>query len=192
MTRERALAIVQQHHIADQVVILGYRSKASQRGHYDDILAILTPDTYKEYKANTLPSKSAPGMAVLQEGVYKYKKGLHGVHHLDGSAADQALMKKLYATGKDLPPIPGRILPYFAFRQAGPVTVLRDGHSIPETVTNPASWPFIDIHRGGHNLTSSEGCQTIYLDVWEDFRALGFGSMSRYHQDVISYCLVQL
>lgn len=192
MTRDQALAIIQQHNITDHVVILGYRSKSSQRGHYDDILAILTPDVYKEYKANTLPSKSAPGMAVLQPGVYTYKKGLHGIHHLDGSATDQALLKKLYSTGKDLAPIPGRILPYFAFRQAGPVTVLRDGDNVSQTVTDPASWPWIDIHRGGHNLTSSEGCQTIYLDVWEDFRALGFGSMSRFHQDAIKYCLVQL
>jgi hypothetical protein len=191
-TKNEAIAIAKQHGVSDQVVIFGYRSNGSQRGQYDDTLAIMTPDIYKEYKGNTLPSKKAPGIAVLQPGVWAYKRGLHGIHHLDGSPGDQALLKKLYDTGKDLPPIPGRILPYYAFRQAGPVTVLRDGHKSPETVTDPVSWPWIDIHHGGYNLTSSEGCQTIDPDGWQDFRQLGFGSMSKYSQMQIKYILIQL
>jgi hypothetical protein len=192
MTRENALSIIKAHGIIDKVVIIGLRSKSSQRGKYNDVISIFTPDTYKEFKGNTLPSKAAPGLAVLQPGAWTYKKGLHGIHHLGGSPADQAILKKLYQTSKDVSPIPGRILPYFAFRQAGPVSILRDGHLSPETITDPASWPWIDIHHGGYNLTSSEGCQTIYPDHWNEFRDMGFGSMEKYQQAEIKYILVQL
>jgi hypothetical protein len=192
MSRDNALSIIKAHGVTDQVVLIGLRSKSSQRGKYDDIIAILTPDTYKEYKGNTLPSKAAPGISVLQPGIWTYKKGLHGIHHLTGSLADQAILKKLCQTGKDVPTIPGRILPYYAFRQAAPVTILRDGYSSPETITDVASWPWIDIHHGGYNLTSSEGCQTIYPDRWNEFRDIGFTEMEKYQQTEVKYVLVQL
>jgi len=193
MTRDQAQAILATHGILDKVAILGYRSRTSQRGRYDDILAILTPEAYTEFKANTLPSKKALGMAVLQPGVYKYVKGLHGIHHLNmKSPADKAIMDTLLKNGHDFTPIPGRTLPYYAFRQAGPVTILRDGAAASEMKTSPDAWPWIDIHKGGYNLTSSEGCQTIYPDRWPEFRDLGFRSMEKYNQAQIKYCLVQL
>ncbi len=192
MTREQAAAIAAKNNVADQVVLLGYRSATSKYGEYDDILAILTPDEYKEFKGNTLPSKWQAGIAKLQPGVYDYSKGLHGISHLSSSPGDLAILQELQATGKDHAPIPGRILPYYAFRQAGPVTIIRDGAALPERKVAVADWPWIDIHHGGYNLTSSLGCQTVYPDHWEEFRDLGFGAMEKYSQRIVKYILIQL
>src|ERR1700749_1295996 len=83
MTREQAGDIIKQHGISDKVVILGYRSADSQYGRYDDIAGILTPTGYVEFKFNTLPSRWDKRIAKLMPGVYRYKKGLHGIHHLN-------------------------------------------------------------------------------------------------------------
>ena len=207
MTREKAAAILAAHGIIDKVVILGYRSPDSKYGEYDDIGAIFTPESYTEYKFNTLPTKWEGRIAKLLPGVYRYKKGLHGMHHLnlaqraDGSyvcPGDKAILDWLHANpGKDHPPVKDsdgnpRSLPYPAFRQAAPVAVLRHGATIPETETDPAKWPYIDIHKGGHYTTSSEGCQTFLAELWEKARAEGFGAMDHYGQEEILYCLVQL
>lgn len=67
--------------------------------------------------------------------------------------------------------------------QAGPVTVLRD-NGVRETGEF-----YIHIHRGGFNLTSSEGCQTIHPDQWSEFYELVCGEMEFYELDEIPYVL---
>lgn len=190
MTREQSAALAAQNGVADKVILFGYRSATSKYGEYDDTLAILTPDQYQEFKGNTLPSKWEPGIAKLLPGVYDYAKGLHGISHLTQSPGDQAIMKQLMESGKDHAPIEGRILPYYAFRQAGPVTVIRDGATVPEKKIPVGEWPWIDIHHGGYNLTSSLGCQTIYPDQWAAFRDMGFGAMEKYKQGIVKYILI--
>ena len=197
MTREQAKEILERHGITDKVVFLGYRSANSQYGQYNDVGALFTPTEYIEFKFNTLPSKWERDIAKLMPGVYRYKKGLHGVHHLGNNKEDKAIRSWLDANiGKDHSPVlvngKPRILPYWAYRQAGPVTVLRHGATKTETIVDPAGWPFIDLHKGGWNLTSSEGCQTLYPEHWAEARALGYSEMDKYGQDHILYCLVQM
>lgn len=194
-TREQALSFLQQRGITEKIVWLGYRSAGSHYGQYDDTIALLTPDQYIEYKANTLPSIWQPGVATLVPGVYRYKKGLHGIHHLGTGPADKAILVWLNGNvGKDYPAGSDKILPYWAFRQAGPVTLQRDGQTGTETITDPNSpkWPWIDLHRGGWNGTSSLGCQTFFPDHWPQARAAGYQAMDRYDQDHILYSLHQL
>lgn len=50
-------------------------------------------------------------------------------------------------------------------------------------------WFGINIHRGGENGTSSEGCQTIHPDQWEEFIGLVKGEMTKYGVKVIPYVL---
>lgn len=185
----------------DKVIVVGFRSASSKYGEYDDSIGLLTPDIYIEYKGNTLPSVDRAGLAVLQPGDYKYVAGLHGLHHLvlekkaDGSwvkPEDGAIYSWLLQNkGVDHAPIEGRILPYWAGRQHGPVLIKRIG----ETAVKADGWPvapsWIDIHRGGHNLTSSEGCQTIYPDGWPAFRKLLFAALDRYQAE-FTYSLHQL
>ena len=206
MTKEQVGKILAAHAVTDKVIWIGYRSANSKYGEYDDIAGLYTPGSYTEYKFNTLPTKWEGTIAKLMPGVYKYKKGLHGVHHLnlsqrkDGSyicPADKGIHDWLMANpGKDHAPVMvgdvPRLLPYWAFRQAGPVTILRHGAVTAETVTDPANWPFIDLHKGGWNLTSSEGCQTWFPEHWEDARAHGYAEMDKYGQDEIKYVMVQL
>jgi lysozyme len=97
------------------------------------------------FNANTDPSrygmnnKINKGLANLKAGEYKYKIGIHGVN--------KEKSKK-----------------YEALVQQEQVLVKRD-------VTNVEEKGFfgINIHRGGVNTTSSEGCQTIPPDQWDEF-----------------------
>lgn len=67
--------------------------------------------------------------------------------------------------------------------QAGPVTVLRD-----DGVKESGEF-YIHIHKGGYNLTSSEGCQTIHPDQWREFYELVCGEMEFYEIEEIPYVL---
>jgi len=191
LTRAQAVAIAKDHQLTDNVIVIGIRDHANKINVYDDTIAILTPAHCISYNANTDPSVSRPGVATLQPGVYNYKKGLHGIHHLTGSAEDQHILAQLYATGVDYPPIAGRILPYWALRQDGPVMLLRGGQTAPEQDGWPSEPAWIDIHKGGYNTTSSLGCQTIFPDYWDGFRDMIFDAMRDYNQSTVKYCLVQ-
>lgn len=181
--------------VNDKLFIIGVRgynalADKNKRSVYDDALFLVIDDQVSAYTANTDPSVDRKGIAVLQPGVYLYKKGLHGIHHLNfNDAGDKHIYDELNRTGKDVAPIPGRLLPYWALRQAGPVTVLRDGSKTPETKQHPAEWPYIDIHKGGLHSTSSEGCQTIYGDQWEEFRDKVFQAMLDFKQPLVKYIL---
>jgi len=47
----------------------------------------------------------------------------------------------------------------------------------------------INIHRGGENTTSSEGCQTLPPNQWDSFRALVVGELHRAGQSRFPYLL---
>lgn len=194
LTKEAALKILQPYAIQDKIVVLGIRGfgeGANKIAIYDDCLAIVSQDFFQAYNANTDPSRSKPNVAVLQPGVYRYTIGLHGVHHLNLNIKDdRKIYDTIIANRKDPEIIPGRILPYWALRQKGNVTVLRVGKTEPET-DSPTNRFYIDIHKGGYNTTSSEGCQTIYPDQWKDFFWTHVKPlMEKYQQPEISYVLV--
>ena len=74
---------------------------------------------------------------------------------------------------------------YLALVQAGPVTVRRD-QSGEET-----GYFGINIHRGGYNMTSSLGCQTIFPGQWIAFIALVKNKVARYAVKTFPYCLTE-
>lgn len=59
--------------------------------------------------------------------------------------------------------------------------VMRDGR--------PDYGVAINIHRGGLNTTSSEGCQTIHPDQWREFITNAYALMDDNEQAVIPYLL---
>jgi hypothetical protein len=75
-------------------------------------------------------------------------------------------------------------LGYPALTQAAPVRVLRDGG------TTDVGWFGINIHRGSRTSTSSLGCQTIWPEQWEAFRALVYGELDRHGLHRLPYCLI--
>lgn len=158
-------------------------------GIYDDSICLITPDQFFSFNFNSDPSRVFSGVAVLKPGgPYLYKIGLHGMHHLNlHLTEDQKIYDQLIKTRKDVT-VPGRLVPYWALRQFSNVTVIRNGK---EYTDGPDYRFFIDIHRGGHNTTSSLGCQTIPPEQWEEF----FWNqvtvlMKKYNQEVVPYCLV--
>lgn len=73
---------------------------------------------------------------------------------------------------------------YQALIQAAPVTVNRTGGGA-ET-----GWFGINIHRGGYNTTSSEGCQTLYPDQYDAFLATVKDQLARFNLKSVPYLLI--
>ena len=78
------------------------RPGENDRGIYDDALTLHTPAVHACFNANTDPSVTRRGVAVLKPGLWHYQLGVHGLSHP-----------------------PARRYP--ALVQAAPVTVHRDG-----------------------------------------------------------------
>jgi lysozyme len=134
----------------------------NDRGIYDDAIVVITPSCYKAFNANCDPSIGRPGMAVLAPGAWDYKLGIHNL-------------------SKD-----PKLHPHYeALVQAAPVSVNRDGGK------HETGYFGINIHKGGYNTTSSEGCQTIYPDEWDDFIATVKAEIARYALRTIPYVLTE-
>lgn len=138
------------------------KAGANDRGIYDDAIILVSPTAYLTCNANTDPSVFRPGIATLKPGVHWYRKGRHGLSKGPGKS-------------------------YPAFRPDNPeekLPVTRDGQAGDK-------WGIaINIHRGGYNTTSSEGCQTIYPPQWLPFQVLTYAEMDRYKQTRIPYVLI--
>ena len=159
--------LVRKHGVTDRVVLVGIRGyyansmgkPGNDRGIYDDCIAVLSPTAYATFNANTDPSAFKPGVATLVPGVYRYRKGNHGISRGAGYPALRPATK-------------GEALP-----------VTRDGRpGISQGIA-------INIHRGGYTTTSSLGCQTIHPSQWPAFQKLVYGEMDRHDQATIPYVL---
>lgn len=134
---------------------------ANDYGVFDDAIFITSPDCFASFNFNTDPSVKRKGVAVLVPGTYLYKIGLHNMK-----------------------------APYEALRQYSRVTVIREGSATPQTDTAKAPF-YIDIHKGGINTTSSEGCQTVARAQWPAFLAMVKDQLKRYNQKIIPYTLIE-
>ena len=120
----------------------------NDRGIYDDAIYIVETNLAFAFNGNTDPSrhgtnhKIGKGLAALKAGTYEYKIGIHG---LSREKSKQ----------------------YEALVQEEPVIVKRD-----VTETEHKGFFGINIHKGGFNTTSSEGCQTIHPSQWDEFMTL--------------------
>lgn len=137
----------------------------NDRGIYDDAIFIVAPDMFASFNANTDPSINRTGIATLTAPqVILYKVGMHGI------------------SGKN---------PRQAFRQASfGITVTRDDKD--GIFKDSAKAPFwINIHDGGYNTTSSEGCQTIPKSQWLSFNEALKDQLKRNGQGVVPYALIE-
>lgn len=115
----------------------------NDRGIYDDALFVVGRELFKSFQANTDPSVYRKGIASIVPGVHMFKPGKHGISRPGGG--------------------------YPAFRPA------TKGEALPVTrdgITNPNPGIATNIHRGGKNGTSSEGCITVPPSLWDLFHAL--------------------
>lgn len=140
------------------------KKNVNDRGIYDDAIILVSPTAYATFNANCDPSAYRPktssrqGVATLKPGTHLYRKGKHGISRGPGYNALR-------------PATPGERLP-----------VTRDGDS-----NQDAYGVAINIHRGGYNTTSSEGCQTIYPTQYDAFISLVYAEMARHGQTTIPY-----
>jgi hypothetical protein len=165
---ERADQLIKGWRVAESVVLLGirgyysttYGKRGNDRSVYDDAMCVRSPRGYWTFNANLDPSVFRRGIATLQEGVWLYQTGIHGLSKPKNRR-------------------------YPALVQAAPVKVSRDGS--PSTYTGYLG---INIHRGGYGTTSSEGCQTIYPDQWNEFFSRVLKELHAYEQVTVPYVLV--
>ncbi|MBE2284435.1 MAG: caspase family protein [Prosthecobacter sp.] len=147
----------------------------NDRGIYDDAIFIDSADGFASYNGNTDPSKRREGSGTGSlKGMAKLKAGAWFAHKFDthgGSVPHPAICQRL-----------------------GDVTVIRDGKN-GQDYEDTGSFG-INIHKGGYNGTSSEGCQTIHPDQWGSFYALAKDLAQRYYAEkwnkvVIPYILLE-
>lgn len=156
------------HKFVVLVGVRGYRLNSmgrigkNDRGIYDDALFIKSPHLFSSFAANTDPTSFRKGKGTgSKKGMAVLNKGLWnykpGMHR-----------------GK-----------YKAFRQAGEVTVTRDGNPPYEDT----GYFGINIHSGGWETTSSAGCQTVPPDQWTAFRTTLEFELKNNKQKVFKYLL---
>lgn len=130
----------------------------NDRGIYDDAIFIDAPEASASFNANTDPSRVRKGSGVgAAKGMASLKAGVWPVYRFDKHKGQ-----------------------YLALCQrGGNVTVIRDGEPpYPDTGLFG-----INIHRGGVNTTSSEGCQTIPPAQWDAFIAMAVDQAKRLFGD---------
>jgi lysozyme len=151
--------------------IRGYYKKTmgnplkNDRGIYDDAMFIVSPTMFAAFNANTDPSIDRTGIAVLTAPqIVLYQVGIHGI------------------SGNN---------PRQAFRQASfGISVTRDNR--PGVFKDSKESPFwINIHDGGNNTTSSEGCQTIPKTQWQSFNEMLKDQLSKNGQRLFPYLLIE-
>ncbi len=143
--------------LEDKVLIVGVRGYyrdtmgapgKNDRGIYDDAIFIVSERQFLAFNANTDPSRfragsgkgAGKGMAVLKPGLHRaHRFGMHKAGKPTGHAA--------------------------LVQHGGAVTVRRDG----QPPYDDTGYFGINIHRGGLNGTSSEGCQTLPPTQWAAF-----------------------
>lgn len=137
---------------------------ANDRGIYDDAIFVVSPSTFTSFNANTDPSVFRKSIATLLPGVHPYRPGNHGISRPGGG--------------------------YPAFRPATrgeALPVRRDGEArVPSARPGIA----INIHRGGRNGTSSEGCQTIPPAQWGEFHSIVRAELKRHGLKSFEYILL--
>jgi lysozyme len=135
----------------------------NDRGIYDDAMFVVGPETFASFRANTDASRFRKGLATLLPGVHPFRAGNHGISRPGGG--------------------------YPAFRPATKgeaLPVSRDG----EEGRSKRDGVAINIHRGGYNTTSSEGCQTLYPPDWDAFLSLTKLEMKRAGVKTFDYILI--
>jgi hypothetical protein len=182
VTREQLMAAIRQRHpgfTPGELLVVGVRGYyrdtlgavgKNDRAMYDDALFVVTDDAFVAFNGNTDPSGYRKGAGKgAGKGMASLNPGVWPVYRLD------------LHQGK-----------YLALCQrAGPVTVTRDG-SPPYPDTGMFG---INIHKGGINSTSSEGCQTVPAAQWPAFIALVTDQAKRlfgaaWKQQAITYVLL--
>jgi hypothetical protein len=117
-------------------------------GIYDDAVFIVAPNYFSSWNANTDPSRYGwnPGagkfMARLKPGCYRFRRLKHKMNSPSG---------------------------YMAFGQGSDVVTVERIKSDGSIAMTETGCYGINLHRGGNNGTSSEGCQTIPPAQWPDF-----------------------
>lgn len=166
--------------------VRGYRSSTmggpgNDFGIWDDMICLVTPDSFLPENANTDPSRvgwnEAIGkpFAVLQPGVWDFYPGPHkGVSPAFRQADDADVAKRLGITQHD-----------------GKFHVLRcygrnDSRNYLEW-----GYPQIDIHPGGEVSTSSWACQTLPKPRAKPWLQAGWDALKKYKLKTLTYILVE-
>jgi hypothetical protein len=195
ITREKVLVLAKEHWdrcgpggpLPDRFLfaVRGYWLKsegnpeANDFGLWDDMIAYVTPKGMVAHQANTDPSRigwngnAGKPMAVLNVGCWPFRRGPH----------------------KGVTPA----LRQMTLEEARKVKAPNDGRfSVTRTYApgdkrnyQESGYFAINVHPGGFNGTSSEGCQTLPRDVAKDFLQQVWDSTLAAKMDYVWYLLVE-
>ncbi|GAO43812.1 hypothetical protein [Flavihumibacter petaseus] len=169
LTKEAALEKVAAFSVPEKVILLGirgyYRDTMGEKGKND---RGIYDDAIFVIAPDYFASFNAnTDPTVKRNGVSVLKPGLHyykkGRHRISRPPSYPAFR----------PDTPGELLP-----------VTRDDIGDSMGIA-------INIHKGGYNSTSSEGCQTIYPSQWEAFQTKVYQLMDEAGQTRIPYILIE-
>lgn len=133
-------------------------------GHYDDFLAWVWPTGYATFNANTDPSRIG-----WNPNAGRYMARLR-------TGIWDFVMRKHKNS-------------YEAFGQ-GENKVAVDRVNEKNMVMDVTTGLFgINIHKGGENSTSSEGCITLPADQWSEFKSLGYSLLKSRNQKSFKFIL---
>jgi len=171
--RDETLKQLKAANVTDPVCLVGIRGYyrdsmgavgRNDRGIYDDAIILVSPNVHAAFNANVDPSRSG-----------KNPKNGKGYASLKSGVYRYKIGQHGISRGN----------PYKALVQGGEVTVIRDGGS------EETGYFGINIHRGGINSTSSEGCQTLPPAQWPAFISVVETEIKRNNAKTVSYVLTQ-
>lgn len=148
-------------------------------GIWDDAIFFVSPDTFMPQQANTDPSRygwnasAGKPMAVLQAGVWFMHRG---PHKGKTPAFRQFDVEEARA---------------FGVPHDGRMAVTRTYAPGDRRNYKEAGYYAINLHPGGVNGTSSEGCQTVPRTIANSFLKKAWDETKKNKVDVIPYILVE-
>lgn len=164
--------------------VRGYRATTmgptpgNDPGIWDDAMFFVGPDIFLAEDANTDPSRygwnahADKPMAVLDPGIWPFRRGPHKGH----SPALRQMTEEEAET--------------FKASNGGRFSVTRTYAPGDKRNYKEAGYFAINVHPGGINGTSSEGCQTLPRDRSDQFLQKVWDLTRAAKQDVIEYILV--
>lgn len=170
------------------VAVRGYSKSSDENkfGVFDDAFFVISPGSFRYFKANTDPSRTGwnsnagKAMAQLDLGLHYFIKGMHKQKY-----------RGFRQPNKDVDFEVSLLVDSGLSKSDCDFTVNRIYSVGSEKNYKETGYFAINIHPGGvSGSTSSEGCQTLPYAQFEEFRDHTYGRLDAFSQKVLPFLLI--